>query len=94
MIIDVDIFLKSAHFISCQETNDEVIQVADLYFKEFVRLHGIPKTIILVQDVKFLSHFWRILKKNMGTKLQFSSASPSQTNGLIEAGNSILGNLL
>jgi hypothetical protein len=86
-------FSKMAHFIPCQKTNN-VVQVVDLYFKEIVRLHGIPKTITSDRDVKFISHFLRTLWKKMGTKLQFSSASHPQTDGQTKAINRLLGNLL
>ena len=89
----VDRFSKMAHFIPCQKTNNAV-QVADLYFKEIVRLLGIPKTITSDRDVKFISHFWRTLCKKMGTKLQFCSASHPQTDGQTEAINRLMGNLL
>ena len=78
-IMLVDRFSKIAHFIPCQKTNNAT-HIADLYFQEIVRLHGIPKTITFDRDVKFMSHFWRTLWREMGTHLQFSSASHPQTD--------------
>lgn len=49
-----------AHFVVCHKTN-VTSNVADLYFKEILRLHGIHKTIVLDRDSKFLSYFWNTL---------------------------------
>ena len=56
----VDKFSKIAHFIQCHK-NDYVKLIADLFFKELVILHGIPKSIVSDKDVKFLSHLWHVL---------------------------------
>jgi hypothetical protein len=35
--------------------------IDELFFREIIRMHGIPNTIVTDHDVKFLSHFWRSL---------------------------------
>ena len=69
---DLAIPPKMAHFVPCHTTND-ASQVANLYFKEIVRLHGIPKSMVFDRDSKFHSHFWLTLWRKLGTQLKFST---------------------
>ena len=60
IMVVFDMFSNTTHFITCHKV-DDANQVARLYFVEFVRLHGIPKTIVSDRDSKLLSSFWNTL---------------------------------
>ena len=56
IFVVIDKLSKAAHFIPVKSTCKEV-NIADIFLKEIFRLHGIPKEIILDQDVKFTGNF-------------------------------------
>ena len=69
-------------------------EVAWLFLKEVMRLHGVPKSIVSDCDTKFTSTFWCELHRLMGTKLLMSTAFHPQMDGATEWANRSIGQIL
>ena len=77
--------MKSTH-----KTDD----IAKIFMKDILKLHGFPKAIVSNRDVKFTSNFWKGLSADLGTKLNFSTSYHSQTDGKTERVNQVLEDMI
>ncbi|KAH9295309.1 hypothetical protein KI387_038897, partial [Taxus chinensis] len=82
----VDRLTKFAHFLSIPKIHTAA-EVADWFFQEIFRLHGMPKNIVSDRDNTFLSMFWQELFKLSGTELTPSTSYHPQTDDQTEIVN-------
>jgi len=61
-----------------------VAQLAEIYIRDIVKLHGVPSSIVSDRDPRFTSRFWKSLQEALGSKLRLSSAYHPQTDGQSE----------
>ncbi len=66
-------FAISAHYIAAQ--------VAELFFREIFKLHGLPKTIVNDRNKRFMGGFWQELFRLVETKLTPSTNYHPQRDG-------------
>jgi transposase InsO family protein len=85
----VNRFSKYTHFIALGHPY-VATSVAQAFFDNIVRLHGVPSSIVSDRDPVFTSKFWAELFAMAGVKLQMSSAFHPQSDGQLEAVNKVI----
>ena len=80
IMVVVDKLTKATHVIPDKSTY-KTDAIAKIFMKEIFRLHGLPKAIIPDRDTKFTSNFFKGMFADLGTKLNFSTAYHTQTDG-------------
>ena len=85
----VDRFSKYCHFIPLAHPYTAE-SVAQAFFADMVRLHGVPQSLVSDRDVVFTSTFWRALMRLMSTNLHMTTAFHPQSDGQTEAANRVI----
>lgn len=93
IMVIVDRLTKRAKFIATK-TTDEATEIANVFMKNYVKDHGLPKTIVSYRDTKFTSKFWQTVIAAMGKQHNLSSAFRPQTDGQTERINRFIGDYL
>ena len=71
---------KMVHLLATH-SKATAIQVAEMFFQEVVRYHGLPRSIVSDRDSIFTSKVWEHLCKVCDIKMRKSSPFHPQTNG-------------
>ncbi|MBW0521385.1 hypothetical protein O181_061100 [Austropuccinia psidii MF-1] len=82
-LVIVDRFSKTPIFLPCHK-DDTAMDTAILIWNKVVSWTGIFTNIISERDPRFTSALWKNLHQLFGTKLSFSTAYHTQTDGLFE----------
>ena len=82
----VDKLTKFSHFFAIT-SSFSATQVADIFFKEIFRLHGLPKSIVSDRDSRFMGDFWQENFMLVGTQLTPSTTYHPKTNRKIDRVN-------
>ncbi|GMY32311.1 Transposon Tf2-2 polyprotein [Fagus crenata] len=82
IFVVVDRLSKYAHFIPISHPYTAA-SVAQVFFEQIFRLHGMPQSIVCDRDVTFTSVFWKELFRLQGTNFNFSGLWEKTTNVVV-----------
>jgi hypothetical protein len=93
VFVVVDRFSKMSIMMACKK-NIRVEATAKIFFERVWVHFGIPQSIILDQDNRFLSTFWSSLWSMLDTKLTKSTTFHPQTDGQTKVVNWMIVHIL
>ena len=93
IVVFVDRLSKQFHAIATK-TDLSAVELVSIFFREVVRHHGIPSTIVSDRDPRFTAHFWRTVFEMLRTKLAMSTSFHPQTDGQTERANRTIEDIL
>ncbi len=76
----VDRLSRGVHFIPPKDS-DTAVDVANAFFSNLFKHHGMPDSIVSDRGPKFTSKFWKRLTELCGVKLKMSYSRNPQTDG-------------
>jgi transposase InsO family protein len=80
-----------ARFILLKTKEESPVKdLAVIFAKKILRMHGLPSNIVSDRDTRFTSHFWQELTKHLGINLSMLTAFHPQADGQTEHINAIL----
>jgi hypothetical protein len=90
VMVVVDKLTNTTHFIHVKTTN-MIENVVEIYIKEVVRIHGVPKETVSDREPNFTSNFRKCLLKGCGKNINLSTTyhleldgKPYKTNRIME----------
>jgi IS30 family transposase len=89
ILVVVDRFTKQALFILTHDTITST-QLAELFIIHVFSKHGVPSHVTSDRGSKFMSHFFRSLRKALNMKLHFTSGYHPEGNRQTERINQTL----
>jgi hypothetical protein len=93
ILVVVDMLSKMVHCVPTH-TSATAEKLAVLFFREVVRLHGLPEALVSDRDSRFTGNFWTSLFAALGTKLRMSTPFHPQTDGQTERANRTIEQML
>lgn len=93
IVVFVDRLTKQFHAVATV-TEVSAVELVSIFFREVVRHHGVPSTIVSDRDPRFTAHFWRTVFEMIRTKLAMSTSFHPQTDGQTERDNRTIEDIL